>query len=234
MNKYYYLIVVFAVAGLLAASSWAAAPVSLETQLEQLQAPVNGAPSAVSGEKLYSVQTRYSPLRNHVELSLGGAKNFSTNGYLSSHQIDLGARYYFSDRWFVGASGSYVFNQASAFTEAMIATQGFAPDVASTKFRGELLGGFNLFYGKFRLSMDKVFYFDQYIAIGPGLVNFVDIKHREATNLAAVADVGLVLWFGRQASLRVGVKDYFFKEERSKSAAYVNHFVGHFQLGYLL
>ncbi|MBY0370736.1 outer membrane beta-barrel domain-containing protein [bacterium] len=205
----------------------AAAP-SLEDQLSALQTPGNQAPAGVTGEQLYAVQNRYVPLRFRHEFALGGGNNFTPDSFLISTSIDASYRFYLSDRWFVGLSGNYVFNDLTVSGKDADSILARVPDVTVVKYRGDLQLGYNLFYGKFRLSMDQVFYFDQYIALGPGIA--VMDKGR---SLAAVADVGLALWFGRNFDLRVGFKDYFFNELRSKTPGWGHNILGYVQAGYL-
>jgi outer membrane beta-barrel protein len=212
----------------LSVGAFAAETPALEDELQQLAVPTNEMPPAANSEMLYSVQTRLSPLAHRHEITIGGAKNFTSDSFLSSYQIDLGYRFYLSDRWYLGASGSYVFNSFTDAANRLIKAEKLVPDVAYPKFRGDLLVGFNLFYGKFRLSMDKVFYFDQYIALGPGVVSL-----NTGMQWAAVADIGLVLWMG-QASIRFGLKDYFFKENRAMSSGMVHNLLAHLDLGIVL
>jgi len=206
-----------------------AAPDSLETDLNSLALPANAAPVAVSSERLYSVQDRYSQLTNRSEISLGGSNNFTADAYVQSQEIDLSYRYYISNRWFLGASGAYVFNSLSSAGTRLVAEQHILPDMAYVKYRGDLMGGFNIFYGKFRATMDEVFYFDQYVALGPGVVNL-----DTGTAPAGVADVGFSFWFGRKISARLGVKDYIFNEQRTLTKGVVNNFLGHLDVGILL
>jgi hypothetical protein len=85
-----------------------------------------------------------------------------------------------------------------------------------------------VFYGKFRVSMDQVFYFDQYVALGAGSVGL-----NTGRQTAAVGDVGFVLWLGRKGSIRFGVKDYFYNEQRRLSSSRVHDLVGHIDAGFL-
>lgn len=204
-------------------------PESLDSELQKLSTGANQAPAAVSPEKLYAVQYRYAPLKHRHEFSIGGAKNFTPDSYTVSNQIDLGYRFYLSDKWFVGLAGSYVFNDLNSSGERLLRETGLLPDATFTKYRGDLQLGYNLFYGKFRLSMDEVFYFDNYVTLGPGLVRF-----ENTTQWAAVADIGLVGWIGKNFSIRLGLKDYFVKEIRRKSSGMTHNLIGHLELGYLL
>lgn len=201
---------------------------SLEDELQSLSVPSNQAPSGVSSESLYSVQSRLAPLDGRSEVTLTGAKNFTVDSFLVSQQVDLGYRYYLTERWFIGASGSYVFNSLSDSGNRLMTQNTRLPDVAYSKYRADLMAGYNLFYGKFRLTMDQVFYFDQYVALGPGVV-VQDL----GTHPAAVADVGFVFWFGRNYSFRLGVKDYFFHEDRRLSSGMANNLLGHVDIGYV-
>lgn len=204
-------------------------PESLDSELQKLSTDANQAPGGVTSEKLYAVQYRYAPLRHRHEFGLGGAKNFTPDGYTVSNQIDLAYRFYLSDKWFVGLSGSYVFNDLSQSGERLLKDTGILPDATFTKYRGDLALGYNLFYGKFRISMDEVFYFDQYLSIGPGLV-----RYETTSQWGVVGDVGFAGRFGKNFSVRIGLKDYFVKEVRRKSSGMVHNLIGHLELGYLL
>ncbi|RYZ72243.1 MAG: hypothetical protein EOP09_03480 [Proteobacteria bacterium] len=106
-------------------------------------------------------------------------------------------------------------------------TDGIVPDAAFVKSRFDALAGYNLFYGKFRLSMDTVWYFDQYIAFGPGY-----ITTQYESSPALVADIGFVFWMGRNASFRFGVKNEFFKEQTLTESKTEHHMLGHLSVGY--
>lgn len=199
---------------------------SLDDQLNALGTPGNEAPAGVTAEQLYAVQTRYSPMQNRHEFSLGGGTNFSGDGFVRTANLDGTYRYYLSNRWFLGLTGNIVFNKFTNAGTALVNNNNLVADVAVTKYRADLSVGYHLFYGKFRVSMDEVFYLDQYVALGPGLV-VQDTRN----SWAAVADVGLALWFGRNVSMHLGVKDYIFYEQRRLTSGLVNNFVGYLQAG---
>jgi outer membrane beta-barrel protein len=102
------------------------------------------------------------------------------------------------------------------------------PDLAYVKYRLDFLGGFHTFYGKFRVSMDQVFYFDHYIALGPGMLEL-----QNGRQYAAVADTGFIFWFGKQFTARLGLKDYYFHEVRLIIQGNTNHLLGHFDIGFI-
>jgi len=206
-----------------------ASEASLEDRLKALELPTNQAPAAVPSEKLYAVQNRLTPLRWRHELVLGGAKNFSADDFLVSNEVRLAYYLHISDRWAVALSGSYVTNSLSASGERLLAQQKLLPDSAYVKYCGDLTANYSLFYGKFRVSMDSVFYFDQYIALGPG---YVSLNTGGAP--AAVGDVGFALWFGKWASVRVGVKDFFYNEKLLLSTRWTHNVLAHLDVGVLL
>lgn len=208
--------------------SWASTGGSLEDALNRLSMPENQAPGAISEEKLYAVQTRYSPLTFRSELSLGGARNFTGDRMLETQQLDLAYRFHLSNRWSLGISGSYVFNTFSDTADRLMKAEGILPDIAYAKYRGDLTVTHHLFYGKFRASMDRVFYFDQYVSLGGGVVGL-----NTGRVGAAVADLGFAFWIGRNASLRVGLKDYYYLEQRAKSSGWSHNLLGHFDVGYV-
>lgn len=210
-------------------SSEPASAPTLESQLGELALPSNRAPAAVSTERMYSVQNRLTPLARRSEFTLGGAKNFTPDDFLVSSEVRLGYNFHLSDRWSVGLSGSYVFNALSSAGERLLAYENLLPDSAFVRHRADALVTYNLFYGKFRLTMDEVFYFDQYLSLGAG---YVDLN--TGSSIAAVGDIGLALWLGRGTSVRLGVKDYFYRERLALSTPMVHNVLAHLDVGVLL
>lgn len=202
---------------------------SLEDQLRILQLPENQAPSNVTAEKLYAVQTRYSPLASRGELGLGVARNLTVDSFLSSGEISGKYRFHFNDRWSLGISGSYTFNSLSGAGQRLLELNQLLPDVSYVKGRSDLTAGFNVFYGKFRLSLDQVFYFDQYVELGAGRV-WLD----RGDSTAAVVDAGFAFWAGRSASVRFGLRNYLFQEQRRLSSGLTDHLLAHLDIGMML
>ena len=201
---------------------------SLEDQLQGLAIPANQLPIPGSSEKMYVIQNRYNPLGMRSELALGVGKNFTNDSFLVSNEVSLAYRFFLSDRWNLGLAGSYVFNDFTDTAAQLKKSEGRIPDAAFAKSKADLSLGYNLFYGKFRLSMDQVFYFDQYIALGAGLV-----QQSKATTPAGTFDIGFAFWFGKNLSARLGGKSWIYNEKRSASSATHNNLIGHFDLGYL-
>lgn len=201
----------------------------LEAQLQGLEMPANMAPAAITQERFYSVQNRFSPLKYRSEIGLGGGYNFKGNGYMTQNEADLDYRFHFSDRWSVNAGIGFTFNSLNDSGKELVKQHGLLPDAAYPKYRAHLLLGFNTFYGKLRFSMDSVTYFDQYIAIGPGVVSMNTGKA-----IAGVGDVGFVFWLQKWGSLRVGVRNEIFTEKRTLTSSTVHHMVGHMDFAFLL
>lgn len=205
----------------------AAEMVSLESQLTDLQLPANVAPNAVSRERLYSVQTRYNPLAKRAALSIGTSRNFTGSRFLDMSQVNLDFRYNLSNRWSLVVGGSYGFNSFTADAKKLQAQDGIMPDAAIVKNRAHALVAYNLFYGKFRLSMDQVLYFDQYISVGPGMV-----VTQNGSSPSGVVDVGFIFWANRKWDVRIGLQNEFFNEKRMKSSGFERHGLGHIDIGY--
>jgi outer membrane beta-barrel protein len=205
-----------------------AADQPLEEQLKTLELPGNVAPAAVSREKLYVVQTRYLPLRFKNEFSLGVAQNFTGDSFLTTRQLEVGYRFHLSDKFSIGISEAWVSNQFTSEANQLVSNEGLAPDVDYARQREELTVAYNVFYGKFRLSSDQVFYFDQYVAAGPGLMrlNTGDFG-------AIVADVGFVFWMSNWGSTRIGVKDYAYAEDERTDTGLSHNIHAHLDVGYL-
>lgn len=209
-------------------TGWTAQAQSLEGNLNDLNLSSNKAPEGVSSEKLYSVQTRYAPLSKRFEVGMGAANSFIGEPFLNSQQVGLALRYHFDDKWSLNASANYVFNTFSASADRLTTTQNIVPDVAYARYRADLMLGYNVFYGKFRLGMDQVFYLDQYVAVGPGYVAL-----NNNNSVAAVGDLGVALWMGKSAAFRFGVKDYYYHEERRLSADTSQNILGYVDFAFL-
>lgn len=201
----------------------------LEQQLDELKMPSNKAPQAVSEEKLYSVQTRYNPLSKTHEITLSGAKDFASNGYLNTNQMGLGYRYHFNDRWSIVGKYVRVFNELNNSGEALLKEEKLISDADYLISQFDVGAEVNLFYGKFRLDMSQVLYFDQYVGLSGGVVE----KRRGMAPTVAV-DAGLAFWLGKQMSMRAGVKNSFFEEENGiGEKAWTRSMTGYFSIGYL-
>lgn len=217
------------VLALLPHSANAESQTGLTDQMNELKIPENTAPAGVSKDKLYSAQSRYIDLTKKFEFDLGGSKNLTSDSFLNMTGVDLTVRYHFNNRWSVAASGSYGFNEFTESANRLIQHDGILPNAAIVKWRTDLLAGYNLFYGKFRINMDQVFYFDQYVAVGPGMINT-----QYGTSPSAVADVGFALWFGSNWSARFGAKSDFFNEKKRDTSGTAYHLLAHLDVGYLI
>lgn len=202
--------------------------VDLEKELESLNLPDNKLPAGASVERLYSVQSRYNPLGGKHEISLGGARLFNADNFISN-QINLTYRFHFSNDWSVALGGSMVFNSFSSLGERLYDDAKLAPDLAYAKFRTDLMANYNLLYGKFRLSMEEVLYFDVYLGLGGSY----QILGSGAT-AGAAGDIGFVFWLGKWGSVRLGLKDHYYKEVRQTSSGMTHNLLGHLDFGVLL
>lgn len=201
----------------------------LESQIQALDVPSNEIPPMASREKLYSVQKRMTPLQRTHELSIGGARNFTPENYLNSWTVSGEYRFHLSERWSIGTSASAVFNSLSGNARRLIQEEGVYPDTVFSRYLFDVTAGFNIFYGKLRLSMERVLYFDLYGAAGPGLVDT-----NRGMEFAGVLDLGLSLWFGEIFTLRFGVKDYIHPENRFTGKVLTQDFLAHLNLGVLI
>lgn len=207
--------------------AWAA-PQSLEDQLQSLNLPTNQAPAGISTEKLYSVQSRFNPLSKRLEFSMSAGQDFTNSSFLNSQQVGGGIRYHFNDRWSLGVHAASVFNALTMTAQQLISQDGIVPDVAYAKNRMDATLAFNTVYGKFRVSTDQVFYLDQYIALGAGIVNL----DRGASTMGVI-DLGFAFWLGRSGVIRLGMKNHLYREQRELSTAMTQHWVGHVDLGWM-
>lgn len=200
---------------------------SLEDQMKTLDIN-NRAPESVTKEKLYSVQNRYLELKNKNELTLGVAQNLTGDSFLLTQVFNVAYRFHINDRFSVGLAHGFFQNQFSNSGKHLLVSEGVTPDVAYARNTTDLTVEYNILYGKFRLSMDQVLYFDFYGALGAGRAEL-----NSGMQNAAVADTGFVFWLGKWGSARLGVKDYFYKEPKVLSATTTHNLHGHLDIGYI-
>jgi len=215
--------ITFLFAGLFSLPAFAAT--SLEDQLHDMDAG-NSPPEAVSRENFYAVQARYLPLAWKSEVTVGGAINLTGDSFLSTKQLEVGYRLHFSDKWSLGAEYDSVSNSFTSAGNNLLTENGAVPDVPYAKSRTEVTAEYHVFYGKFRWSTETVSYFDQYVAVGPGIVQM-----NNGTTGAGVADAGFVFWIGRFGSMRIGVKDYVYNELYRSGPQLTNNLHVHLDAG---
>ena len=201
----------------------------LNEQLDRLMLPSNIIENSVAKEKLYSVQRRYAPLKKRLELSLGGSTQVTNTGFVSQRELTLGGRYYLSPKWSVGATYSYAFNSLTDSSEDLFREEGILPQVPFVKQRAEVTARYLIFYGKFRLNMDKVLYFDHFISLGPAFMRL-----DTGDSAGVVGDTGLVFWFGHKWNTSFGIKHYVFEKKNIKAEKYLaNQAQVYFNIGLL-
>ena len=188
----------------------------LGKQLDRLTLPSNMAGGEMVKEKLYSVQSRHNPLAKRFELSLGGTQQVSDTGFISQKELTLGGRYYITSKWSVGMAYSYAFNSLTDSSDHLFKEEGIMPKVPFVKQRAELTARYLSFYGKFRLSMDRVLYFDHFISLGPAF-----IKLDTGDSIGGIADTGLAFWFGRKWNTVLGIKNYVFEKRQHEDKNYL-------------
>ena len=200
---------------------------NLEDQVKALDL-TNQAPKLVTREKLYSVQDRYLELKHKSEVTVGVAQNFTPDSFVQTQQLELAYRYHLSNRWALGLAYASVSNQLSDAGNRLLNVDGALPDIAYAQSRTDLTAEYNLFYGKFRLSMNQVLYFDNYVALGAGSMNL-----NTGSETAAVGDIGMAFWIGKWGSARIGVKDYYYDEPHISGTQASHNVHGHVDVGYL-
>jgi outer membrane beta-barrel protein len=199
---------------------------SLEDQLKTLDA-VNQSPAEANHEKLYSVQSRYLPLKNRSEITAGVAQNMTADSFLNTQQFEVAYRFHFNDKWSVGLAQAWVNNQLKSETQT-IQTTGAIPEEPFASSRTDLTAEYNFFYGKFRWGGETVSYFDMYGAVGPGIV-----QQNTGSTTAAVADVGFAFWLGKWGSARAGLKDYAYNETYLSGVSFQQNLHAHIDIGYI-
>lgn len=201
---------------------------SLEEQLKTLDAG-NTIPVGANREKMYAVQARYLPLRWKSEFTVGAASNVTGDSFIKTNQLEAGYRLHINDRWAAGFQYAWVDNQLKSSEVGAVKTNnGALPDVPYAKSRADLTAEFNTFYGKFRWTAETVSYFDQYIALGAA-----QIEQNTGTSTGYVGDLGFAFWMGKWGSARVGMKDYYYREDYRSGPLWTHNLHAHLDLGYL-
>ena len=202
---------------------------ALEEKLEALNIPGNQLPNVVNTDKLYSLHNRYAPLSSRHEISVAMGKNLTIDGFFSSNQVGLIHHYHFNDRFSSVLNINKVFNDLNSSGEILMSRDRIVPDKDYIIHQVDLGLEYNLFYGKFRLGRDRVFYFDQYVSLGAGLVEL-----KSGSTFTATANVGLAFWAGRSTSVRFGLKNDFYEEENLQGSQSFNHnLVTYLSVGHL-
>lgn len=199
----------------------------LEKDIKDLDVQ-DAVPAPKLKERLYSVQMRNSPLQGRWEVLFGAAQNYSGSGFLSTSQLSLEGQYHLTDRLALAAAVSRVSNNFTSSAKNLQDASGYLPDVDYARWRAEVRAQANLFYGKFRMTRSQAMSFDQYVGLGP-----VANDMRSGTSVGAVADVGFAFWVSTWGSLHAGLKDYWYKENRTLSKGYTNNVHGYVQAGVL-
>jgi outer membrane beta-barrel protein len=218
---------------LLAKPATSATPTTNQSASSELTNQIQKLSGEAVSERFYVVQPRQSGTAGVFDLSAGGGSNLNSNVNVRSSEMGLRASYHASDRLFFSLGYSQVKNKFSESALRRIREDGIYPDVGFVKSRLDAGLGLNLIYGKARLTKDSVFYFNQYVSLGYGQIQQTDTI-TTVTTPAAVADVGVSCWFARTASLGLGFKNYYFREQRLASRGNVNHVVGYARLGVLI
>lgn len=200
---------------------------SLETELKQLEVK-DAVPSSRLVERIYAVQSRMTPLKFRPEVGLAMAQNFGGSGFLDSSQWSVEGQFHFNDRFAMAAGYSYVTNDFSNSAKNFEERSGILPDVDYVKSRWEARAIYNLFYGKFRFTRNQSMSFDQYLGIG-----VAQNELRSGTSTGPIGEFGFAFWFGQHISMRLGAKDYYYREDRTLSQGNVHNVHGYLQTGYL-
>ncbi|MGB0453841.1 MAG: outer membrane beta-barrel domain-containing protein [Bacteriovoracaceae bacterium] len=201
---------------------------SLEEQLESLSLPANKAPNNVSKERLYSIQTRVNPLSKRHEIGYMAGMNLASPDYVNSTQYGVSYRYHFNDKWALGVTGIVYNNELDNDGDYLLEKGEVLPDFDYPDYQYDLTAEYNLFYGKFRLGIDTVFYFDQYWSFGAGM-----IQKQSGLAPMGILEGGFAFWFGKSVAARLGFRNQYFQEETLVENRLNHDLVTHLTLSYL-
>ncbi len=214
---------------IIALASMTSAYAALEQELKSLELPQDSSLVSTKSDQLYAIQSRFSPLKNRHEIGFTGGKNLNQDGHLDSNQYGVLYRYHLNDKWGVGLNHFQMNNTLSSAGKKLLNDNGVIPDRDFVIAQTDLMLEYNLFYGKMRLDLDKVVYFDQYWSIGAGQVEL-----GRGSTTAAVLDAGIAFWIGKWASARMGLKNDFYTEQNLNGSTRVHNMVGYLAFGVML
>jgi outer membrane beta-barrel protein len=186
-----------------------------------------------NAEKTYAVHEQRSGNVGVYDIAAGAGVNTTGDVNLRSTDAMVRLKYHATNHLFVSLGHSQVKNQFNLSAKRRIDEDRVYPNVGFVTSRNDLSLGYNLIYGKARLTKDAMFYFDQYAALGAGMIGQTNTRENLMTP-AMVADLGVSFWFGGRVSLAVGAKGYRFKEIRIASSGMTNHVIGYANLGMLV
>lgn len=216
--------VIFLVLSIFSAAALAA-PGPLERDLKELEVrdPVPG--NSLS-DRIHTVQMRARPLSKKTEVLIGAGQILGGNGFLKTQNVSAEVQYHFNDRWSVAGAYSSLQNEFTASASRLQAATGLMPDVDYAKSRMEARAQVNLFYGKIRFTRRQAISFDQYFGLG-----LAQNELRSGSAGGPVADLGIAFWISKWGSLHLGVKDYYYKENRTLSQGNAHNVTAYAQAG---
>lgn len=204
---------------------------ALESQLNELALdPVD---DQRKSESLYIIQKPQSGTGNAWTFNAGVGKTINPNIFVESHENFANVTYSFNDRFFTKFYGARVYNEMTESGMDAWNRDGIFPNTSFVTSRWDLNVGFNLIYGKARITRDGVFYFNQYFAAGGGrLVQYNG--QTESDDRAWNAEAGFSVWIGNRMTMNLGIKNYNYIQRRIIDDERVNQLVGFGAMGFRL
>jgi outer membrane beta-barrel protein len=201
---------------------------ALESKLDKLNIPSDRVTPMVSSDKLYIVNSRYSNLNKRHEFTFSGGNNFTPDSHLTNKQMAATYRFHYNSLISGGLRYTDYTNELSASGKALFEAKALVPDSDFAFESKEVFLSYNTFYGKMRLTKERIVYFDQYISLGYGKIDLASGEENLFT-----ADVGFAFWMGRNFSARFAVKNEFYKNQVMAGEKQVHNAVGLIEFGYL-
>lgn len=197
-------------------------------KLNDLNVPSDRVTPLISSEDLYSVNSRYSSLINRHELTFEGANNFNPDSHLKNETVSASYIYHLNSKWSFEYRYTEYQNELSAAGKKLFDDKKLLPDTDYALKSSEFLASYNTFYGKMRITEKQIVYFDQYITLGRGTIALASGE----TDLTSL-DLGFAFWLGKSFSLRTGLRNEFYTQNRLSGSRDVQHSFGYLELGYL-
>jgi outer membrane beta-barrel protein len=201
---------------------------NLSKQLESMALPKDQVPKFMSEDKAASYKTRYNDLTFRHEVELIGANNLTPESHLRTNEWGAAYRFHFDNRWSVSVRHMEVNNELNQTGKFLLKNDSLVVDNDYATSFDDIAVSFNTIYGKFKLFSDTIVYFDQFISMGYGTANLASGN----TDLYLV-DLGVVFWFGRSMSSRIGLRNEFYEQQLQTGSEFISNQVAYFSVGYM-
>lgn len=221
MNKIFYIAIIALVFPIISFAS------DLNQDIESLSVS-EAVPMNSGGRSTFYTEYERSPiLKNRVLVAVGGGSFLSGNGFVNTKTFGGQGTVFLNNRLGIQAGYYTVGNKFNDSAQRLQTISNLLPDVDYAKSRIEISGIFNALYGKFRLTKSGAMIFDQFFELG-----LASHQLRSGNRIGPVIGAGLAFWWQR-VNVRVGLKDYYYKEQGLQTSGTYNNINLYSMVGFL-